>query len=150
MVRIGCQPPWRKYNVEGLSLCDNRSSLSHYEYEYRQTVSKLDRNTLSSNTKCAFPCSFLEYKVRLSSLSTICVLRHMLQMTEDPTMYPEENLTEISVKFWSPSIQVMREEEAYSFLSLVSDCGGVLGLFVGFNFLMIFNFLDFIFSYCRR
>ena len=60
MVRTGCQPPWRKYNVEGLSLCDNRSSLSHYEYEYRQTVSMLDRNTLSTSTKCVFPCSFLE------------------------------------------------------------------------------------------
>ena len=73
----------------------------------------------------------------------------MLQMTEDPTMYPEEKLTEITVKFWSPSIQVLKEEEAYSFLSLVSDCGGVLGLFVGFNFLMVFNFLDYIFLYCK-
>ena len=63
MVRIGCQPPWRKYNVEGLPLCDNRLSLSHYENEYFRTVSMLDRNGLSENTKCTFPCSFLEYMI---------------------------------------------------------------------------------------
>ena len=46
-------------------------------------------------------------------------------------------------------VEVLKEEEAYSFLSLVSDCGGVLGLFVGFNFLMVFNVLDYMFLYCK-
>ena len=31
------------------------------------------------------------------------------------------------------------EEEAYSIGYLVADCGGVMGLFVGFNFLMIWD-----------
>ena len=41
--------------------------------------------------------------------------------------------------FASNTVTVMREEEAYSFLYLVSDCGGVLGLFIGFNFLMLWD-----------
>ena len=61
-------------------------------------------------------------------------------------MYPEEKLTEITVKFWSPSIQVLKEEEAYSFLSLVADCGGILGLFIGFNFLMVWDWIIIAFS----
>ena len=70
----------------------------------------------------------------------------MLQLTEDPIVYPSGGEAEvwISAIFSSSSIQVMREEEAYSFLSLVADCGGVLGLFVGFNFLMV---LDSVFMY---
>ena len=38
-----------------------------------------------------------------------------------------------------PNVQVLREEEAYPILSLVADIGGILGLFIGFNFLMIFD-----------
>ena len=33
-----------------------------------------------------------------------------------------------------------KEEEAFSFESLVADVGGVLGLFIGFNFLEIMQF----------
>ena len=33
-----------------------------------------------------------------------------------------------------------KEEEAFSFESLVADVGGVLGLFIGFNFLEILQF----------
>ena len=43
--------------------------------------------------------------------------------------------------FASNTITVLREEEAYSLLSLVSDCGGVLGLFIGFNFMMAWDWL---------
>ena len=42
----------------------------------------------------------------------------------------------------SPStVQVLREEEAHSFSSLVADVGGVLGLFIGFNFLMLWDWI---------
>ena len=41
--------------------------------------------------------------------------------------------------FGSNTVTVLREEEAYSLLSLVSDCGGLLGLFIGFNFLIFWD-----------
>ena len=40
-----------------------------------------------------------------------------------------------------PTVQVLREQEAYPLLSLVADIGGILGLFTGFNFLMIFDWI---------
>ena len=40
-----------------------------------------------------------------------------------------------------PSVEVLTEEEAYPFLSLVADVGGVLGLFIGFNFLMVWDWI---------
>ena len=44
-------------------------------------------------------------------------------------------------RFTTDTIEVLREEEAYSFRSLVADIGGVLGLFIGFNFLMIWDWI---------
>ena len=47
--------------------------------------------------------------------------------------------------FSSNSILVRKEQEAFPFASLVADCGGILGLFVGFNFLMIWELIwDFV------
>ena len=40
-----------------------------------------------------------------------------------------------------PSVEVLTEEESYPTISLVADVGGVLGLFIGFNFLMIWDWI---------
>ena len=49
------------------------------------------------------------------------------------------NWTQMLLMYESDSIEVQKEGEAYSFLSMVADCGGLLGLFIGFNFLMIWD-----------
>ena len=59
-------------------------------------------------------------------------------MTENPIDVPQSSL-ELVLAYAGNSIEVQREEEAYSLLSLVADVGGVLGLFIGFNFLMIWD-----------
>ena len=40
-----------------------------------------------------------------------------------------------------PTVKVLKEQAAYPILSLVADIGGILGLFIGFNFLMIFDWI---------
>ena len=52
-----------------------------------------------------------------------------------------QNYTQLYLTLASKKVLVEREVPSYSFLSLVADCGGLLGLFIGFNFLMIFDFL---------
>ena len=51
------------------------------------------------------------------------------------------NASIISIYYEGKTLTVETEEQAYSFDSLVSDLGGVLGLFLGFNFLMLWEFL---------
>ena len=51
------------------------------------------------------------------------------------------NTTQLFIKFDNPSILTEKEEEAYSIGSLVADCGGVLGLFIGFNFIMVWDMI---------
>ena len=52
-----------------------------------------------------------------------------------------QNYTQLYLTLTSKKVLVEKEAPSYSFLSLVADCGGLLGLFIGFNFLMIFDFL---------
>ena len=51
------------------------------------------------------------------------------------------NRTEVQLVFQSSTVEILKEEQAYSLESFVADMGGVLGLFVGFNFLMIWDFI---------
>ena len=52
---------------------------------------------------------------------------------------PNPNVTVLDIKFDSPLITTEEEVMAYSFGSLIADFGGLLGLFVGFNFLKIWD-----------
>ena len=60
---------------------------------------------------------------------------------ESPDHDPQLHLV-----FSEDYVEVLKEEEAYSFLSLVADCGGILGLFIGFNFLMVWDWIIIAFS----
>ena len=59
-------------------------------------------------------------------------------MSEDAMVIPDHT-TSLTLVYDTDTTHILREEEAYSFGSLVADCGGVLGLFIGFNFLMIWD-----------
>ena len=51
------------------------------------------------------------------------------------------NSTEVQLVFQSSTVEILKEEQAYSIESFVADMGGVLGLFVGFNFLQIWDII---------
>ena len=50
------------------------------------------------------------------------------------------NGTVVMIMFGSSLVEERFEEEAFSIGDLVSEFGGILGLFIGFNFLMVFDF----------
>ena len=52
------------------------------------------------------------------------------------------NHTSVEIVVQSPTVSIVKEEDAYSLESFVADMGGVLGLFVGFNFLQVWDFVD--------
>lgn len=51
------------------------------------------------------------------------------------------NTTTLTIVKASSSVVIEKEEAAFPFGSLLADVGGVLGLFLGFNFLMIWEFV---------
>ena len=66
----------------------------------------------------------------------------MIKVLEEPNRNPKDgNYSLLNAWLRPASIEVLKEEEAYSLDSLVADSGGVLGLFIGFNFLMIWEWI---------
>lgn len=53
--------------------------------------------------------------------------------------FKDKNHTKLYLTLAAKKGLVEREVPSYPFLSLAADCGGLLGLFIGFNFLMIFD-----------
>ena len=74
MRRVGCQPPWRKFNVEGLPLCDNWTLLEIYGNESNRIHTDITMETLIRKTKCLPPCSFMEYKFVYKTMNQLSLL----------------------------------------------------------------------------
>ena len=74
---------------------------------------------------------------------SLCIeLSKMIKVLEEPERNPKsENYSLLHAWLRPKYIEVLKEEEAYSLDSLVADSGGVLGLFIGFNFLMIWEWI---------
>ena len=43
------------------------------------------------------------------------------------------------IPLFDATVEVQTEQEAYPILSFVADIGGILGLFIGFNFLAVWD-----------
>ena len=50
----------------------------------------------------------------------------------------------IKLRLASTDLRIEKEEYVYPALSFIGELGGSLGLFVGFSFLTVFDFFDFI------
>ena len=60
------------------------------------------------------------------------------------------SLTPLYISFSSSKITVEKEIVSYSYLSFVADCGGLLGLFIGFNFVMFWDLIVIIYRKILR
>lgn len=60
---------------------------------------------------------------------------------EPIVMDTKKNISEIRILFSGQTVIIEKEELAYPFTALMADFGGVLGLFIGFNFLMIWDII---------
>ena len=67
MRNVGCQPPWRRFTVDELPVCDSLALLNLYAYEYERIASMV-RSEILEDTNCLIPCTFMEYKVCKYSL----------------------------------------------------------------------------------
>ena len=67
---------------------------------------------------------------------------YLSQLTEDPFTGPTVDPgTQLTLVFSTNTVEVIKEEPAFPLASFVADCGGVLGLFIGFNFIMVFDWI---------
>ena len=73
---------------------------------------------------------------------TLYFFLYLSQLTEDPFTGPSVDPgTHLTLVFSTNTVEVIKEEPAFPLSSFVADCGGVLGLFIGFNFIMVFDWI---------
>ena len=53
----------------------------------------------------------------------------------------KDNVTMLEIFYATRNVIIEKEEFSFPLTSLVSECCGILGMFIGFNFLMIWDFL---------
>ena len=65
-----------------------------------------------------------------------------MQLVEDPLNpdFAADGIAKV-IPIFDETFQVLREEEVYPILSFVADIGGILGLFIGFNFLLVWDWM---------
>ena len=65
----------------------------------------------------------------------------LLKIIQLETMRMPAPQTTVAIMYENSIVHVEKEELAYPMSSLIADCGGIMGLFVGFNFIMIWKLL---------
>ena len=60
VARAGCQPPWKRFTVDGQPTCDNVSLLNQFGEEYT-TFYNMERHQLYEETNCLMPCIFIRH-----------------------------------------------------------------------------------------
>ena len=144
--RAGCKPYWNKAYVHDeveMPNCKNVSMLHQYGI-INTKLQEMPRNELVKASGCLMPCSFIEY--------TVCLLRSgrirkwftvVFQSIQNPlkVAIQENGTSAILIPVFDGTVEVLTEQEAYPILSFVADVGGILGLFIGFNFLMVWGMI---------
>ena len=130
---VGCKPFWISRNISALGNCTQRSELTRFLRRVRWSAG-MDDKTLFDSFGCLMPCSYIDYK-----------------LAEAPIRGSLDNYNEtiVSIRFDSPTITTEQEEMAYRLVSLIADTGGLLGLFVGFNFMMFWDCVSLVLKFLK-
>ena len=135
---VGCQT--FTTNISNIPKCSTYQQYLDFFHESTVFLNS-EAKDLLKKSNCPWPCRYMEYKVILFLLHLNVVTS--LQLAGPPVYVPlsGQNMTMMTVVFATSAVLMEKEEEAFSFESLVADIGGVLGLFIGFNFLILWEFL---------
>ena len=90
MAQVGCQPPFSRFEVKGLRLCDNWTLLKRYNEEVVRFYPDTKSNIIGSS-KCLMPCSFMEYKVsNKHAASPIVFSKVDIEYSDDRNTYSSD------------------------------------------------------------
>ena len=94
-----------------------------------EVMATLQQEQLIQYSKCPLPCSYMEFE---DVGEKIYFVSH------------EMNRIRFRLKYASTKITLKKEEHVFPFSSFLAEFGGALGMFLGFSFLMVWDFVKII------
>ena len=114
--------------------CTNLEQFDAHDFIY-QLFAVYELREVLNLTGCKIPCQYREIKA-----------------VDTPTPIKTGTLDEamgFALTLVTTDIRVETEALVYNFTSLVSNVGGSLGLFLGFSFYMLWDWLLYVFKMCK-
>ena len=118
----GCRWPWDTRTSPDTSTCTHMDQIRIFEKIFSNFSLLSTVGDIINQSGCPAPCLFREYKV-----------------VHGESIYSKLFPKSLTVGFLDEKVLIKEEIEAYSGISLVSDIGGALGLFLGFSFVMVWD-----------
>ena len=135
--KIGCKMPWTTIEYkERMNNCIRMKDYKLFEDYYHRLVD-LDIKDLTAKTGCKPPCTYKEVK----TVGEIFPINN-----KQFYKYSDGYLLSLA----STNVQVETEVRLYTFVNLVGDIGGSLGLFLGFSFFMMWDLLMFLIEFIKN
>ena len=106
-----------------------------YEKLFNSISTNFDLEEILNRTGCITPCFYNEY--------TLVREPAKLNVNAYSSKW-------IQLAFLDNSVSIAKEVEFYSWIALVSDIGGSLGLFLGFSFAMVLEWCEASFRRSKR
>ena len=106
-----------------LPVCTDLDQLKQYQHQYEE-ISDITQHDLVKRTACLPPCTYMDYKI-----------------VGRPMNYNDDGLG-FYMAFASDELIEEKEEEIYGVVSFVAEFGGALGLFLGFSFLTVQEWIE--------
>ena len=122
VARVGCRYPWTTDHTT-FPVCTTLQKIRELEEEF-YTIQRSETRVVIEKTGCHVPCRHREYKIFSDE-------------------FEGSTLGGSGVAVWLLSTEFTLEEEEfiYPFISFVAEFGGALGLFLGFSFFMVWDFV---------
>ena len=124
---IGCKPPWDNVS-ENWQECTTKEEIYEY-FKLYLDLSILEQEDVIKTTGCQLPCKYMEY----------------VDVGQKNWEFETEN-NSLVYGFTFATTQVTIEEEIYfyPFDSFLAEFGGALGMFLGFSFFMVWDFIKWV------
>jgi hypothetical protein len=102
--------------------------------EVEANCDKSSLNQLSfSSCNCLSPCNEITYKTE--------IIRNELKVSPNSTASDIMYLTDVKVMFKENEFLTIRRSERYGFIDFISNCGGLMGLFMGISTFCVFEII---------
>ena len=120
--KFECVIPWIMKSMDNFTVCSDMKELRWISMMYTEIMfHDSDLKNVIKKTGCVKPCHYKEYEL------------------DQEENWPGKRDSEFVILFSNSDVVIEKELASYSAVSLISDIGGALGLFLGFSFLMLWD-----------